>query len=165
MEFLLLVVLTPHNYIEWKPKILLILGSRHLYQITMETKEDPNSVDKKNYFFNGQDMAFRIICMYVSSEIQYHVISLSTPDEAWIKLEVLFRIKEDCEECMQDIDKTKPMKEQASNFEETFACTMHASQVTLAEIFAHPMHASQEPHAETYAHPLILDIQDDISPK
>jgi hypothetical protein len=70
-------------------------------------------------------MAFRLICMSVSPEIQYHVISLSTLDEVWTKLEVLFGIKEDCEECMQEIDKTKPTEnppeEQDSQFEETFA--------------------------------------------
>jgi hypothetical protein len=57
-------------------------------------------------------MAFRLICMSMFLlEIQYHVEeSLSTPDEVWTKLEVLFRIKEYCEECMQDIDKTKPTK-------------------------------------------------------
>jgi hypothetical protein len=88
--------------------------------------------DEKNDFLNRQDMAFRLIYMFVSPEIQYHVedLSLSTPDEVWTKLEVLFRIKEDCEECMQDIDKTKPtenpLEEQASQFEETLhAPCMH----------------------------------------
>jgi len=134
----------------------------------MATKTKPDFVDEKNCFFNRQEMDFELICMFVSPKIQYHVISLSTPDEVWTKLEVLFEIKEYCEERMHDIDKTKPAKkppeEQASQFEETFACTMHASQephaetsacathasqVTLAKTFAHPMNASQEPHEET----------------
>jgi hypothetical protein len=109
--------LMPYNYFDWKPKILLLLRSRGLYQITM-TKNRSTSIDEKNHFLNRQDMAFRLICMSVSLEIQSHVVSLSTPDEVWTKLEVLFGIKEDCEECMSKIDKTKPTKnppeEQAS---------------------------------------------------
>jgi hypothetical protein len=57
-------------------------------------------------------MALGLICMSVSPELQYHVeeLSLSTPDELWTKLEVLFRIKKYCEECMQEIDKTTNRK-------------------------------------------------------
>jgi hypothetical protein len=75
--------------------------------------------------------------MFVSPELQYHVedSSLSTPDELWTKLEVLFRIKEYCEECMQEIDKTKPtenpLEEQASQFEET----LHASGATCRDFY------------------------------
>jgi hypothetical protein len=86
---------------------------------------------RKIIFSTDKDMAFELICMFVSLEIQYHVISLSTLDEVWTKLEVLFGIKENFEECMQEINKTKPTKnpleEQSFQFEETSACTVHAS--------------------------------------
>jgi hypothetical protein len=56
--------------------------------------------------------------MFVSLEIQSHVASISTPYEVWTKLEVLFEIKEYCEECMTKIEKTNPtenpLEEQAS---------------------------------------------------
>jgi hypothetical protein len=56
-------------------------------------------------------------CLFLL-EIQLHVVSLSTPDEVWTKLEVLFGIKEYCEECMPENAKTKPqenpLEEQAS---------------------------------------------------
>jgi len=63
-------------------------------------------------------MDFRVIYVFVSPEIQLHVVSLSTPNEVWSKLEVLFWIKEDCEEFMLENAKTnpaeKPPEEQAS---------------------------------------------------
>jgi hypothetical protein len=74
----------------------------------MEKEAEPDSIDQKNYFLKRQDMAFRLIYMYVFIEIQLllHVESFSTPEKVWTKLEFIFRIKEDCEECMQEIDKT-----------------------------------------------------------
>jgi hypothetical protein len=71
--------------------------------MTMKTKVDPDFADDKSHFINRKDMAFRLINIFVSPEIQYYVISLSTPDEVWTKLEVLFGIKEDCEEWMEDV--------------------------------------------------------------
>ena len=60
MEFVFyspIILLTPHNYLEWKPKILLLLRSRVLYQITMATEVDLDSTNEKNDFLNRQDMA------------------------------------------------------------------------------------------------------------
>jgi hypothetical protein len=98
-----------------------------IYQITMTTKVDHDSVDEKNYFLNTQDMDLRLICMSISPELQYHVKdeSISTMNELWTILEVLFKNKEDCEDCMQKIDKKylaeKPLEDQASQFEDTSA--------------------------------------------
>jgi hypothetical protein len=55
-------------------------------------------------------MGFRLMCMFVSPEIKLHVVLLSTPNEVWTKLEVLFRIKEDCEERRPENMKTKPIE-------------------------------------------------------
>jgi len=76
----------------------------------METKAETGSPEEKNDFLNKQDMDLRLICMLVSLELQYHVEDslLSTPDKLWTKLEVLFGIKEVCEECMPNNSKTKP---------------------------------------------------------
>jgi hypothetical protein len=63
-------------------------------------------------------MAFVLICLIVSLEIQFHVESLSTPDKVWTKLEVPFGKKDDHEECMTKSSKTNPIEnpseEQAS---------------------------------------------------
>jgi hypothetical protein len=84
----------------------------------METKVELDSDDDKKHFFHRHDIDFRLIFMSISPEIQYNVISLSTPNEVWTKLEVLFGINKYCEECLQYIDKTNlvemPTQEQAS---------------------------------------------------
>jgi hypothetical protein len=55
------ILITPHKYLEWKPKILLLLRCRGLYQITMEMEVDTDSADEKNDFLNRQDMAIGCI--------------------------------------------------------------------------------------------------------
>jgi hypothetical protein len=83
----------PHNYLEWKPKILVLLICRGLYQITMEMEVEPNSVDEKNDFLNRQDMAIGSIGMYVSHKLFHQVYEESqglNPNELWTRLEVIF---------------------------------------------------------------------------
>jgi len=60
------LILTPYNYFEWKPKTLLLLGSRALYRITMAMKVEPNSAIDKSKFFNIVDEAFRILYLSIS---------------------------------------------------------------------------------------------------
>jgi hypothetical protein len=87
------ILLTPHNYLEWKPKILLLLRCRGLYQITMAMEVEPDSVDEKNDFLNRQDMAIGCILYFISPEILHQVYDDSqefTPNELWTRLEVLF---------------------------------------------------------------------------
>jgi hypothetical protein len=87
------ILLTPHNYLEWKPKKFLLLRCKGLYKITMEMEVDPDSVNDKNDFFNRQDMATGSIDMFVSPEIfhqAYEESQGSNPNELWTILEVLF---------------------------------------------------------------------------
>jgi hypothetical protein len=94
------ILLMPHNYLEWKPKTLLMLRRRGLYQITMEMEVVPDSVDEKNDFLNKQVMAIGCILHFISPEIFHQVYDdsqESIPKELWTRLEVLFGNKEDCE--------------------------------------------------------------------
>jgi hypothetical protein len=103
MDYLQTILITPHNYLEWKPKIMLLLKCIGLYQITMEMEVDPYSADEKNNFCNRQDMAIGCILWFISPEIIHQVYDgsqESTPNELWSRLEFLFRNKEDCEYCM-----------------------------------------------------------------
>jgi hypothetical protein len=78
------ILLMPHNYLEWKPKIILLLKSRGLYKITMAMEVKPNYVDEKNNFLNRQDMAIRSIGMSISPELFHQVYKDSqglTPNE------------------------------------------------------------------------------------
>ena len=57
----------------------------------MEVESD--SVDEKNDFLNRQDMAIGFICLSISPEILHQVCDVTqdfTPNELWIRLEVLF---------------------------------------------------------------------------
>jgi hypothetical protein len=73
MDYLSEILLTPHNYLEWKPKILLLLRCRGLYQITMAMEVDLDFVDEKNNFLNRQDMAIGCILYFISPEILHQV--------------------------------------------------------------------------------------------
>jgi hypothetical protein len=117
-----IILLMPHNYLEWKPKILLLLRSRVLYQITMAMEVDPDSADEKNDFLNRQDMAIGCILYFISPKILHRVYDDSqefTPNDLWSRLEVLFGNQE---ECMQNFDKIEnvenPLEDKSSQFEE-----------------------------------------------
>jgi hypothetical protein len=99
MEFMFyspIILLTPHKYLEWKPKILLIIRSRVLYQITMEMEVEPDSANEKNDFLNRQEMTIGFICLSISPEILHQVCDVSqdfTPNELWNILEVIIENK------------------------------------------------------------------------
>jgi hypothetical protein len=108
MDYSSTILLTPHNYLEWKPKIILQLRCRGLYQITMEMEVEPDSTDEKNDFLNRQDMAIGCILWFISPEILHQVYDDSqdsTPNELWTRLEVLFGNKEYCEYFMQKVER------------------------------------------------------------
>jgi hypothetical protein len=93
MDYSSEMLLMPHNYLEWKEKILLQIRCRGLYQITIEMEVEHDSTDEKNDFLNRQDMAIGCICMFVSPELFHEVYDESqesTPNELWTRLEVLF---------------------------------------------------------------------------
>jgi hypothetical protein len=99
MDYFPEILLMPHNYLEWKPNILLLLISRGLYQITMAMEVDLDFVNEKNDFLNRQDIAIGSIGMFVSPELFHQVYKGSqglTPNELWTRLEVLFGNKEYC---------------------------------------------------------------------
>jgi hypothetical protein len=84
MDYLLEILLTPHNYLEWKTKILILLRSRGLYQITMAMEVESDSIDEKNDILNRQDMAIGSIDMSISPELFHQVYEESqglTPNE------------------------------------------------------------------------------------
>jgi hypothetical protein len=90
------ILLTPHNYLEWKPKKFILIRCKGLYQITMTMEVEPNFFDHKIDFLNRQDMAIGSIGMYVSPKLFHQVYEESqgsTPNELWTRLEVLFENK------------------------------------------------------------------------
>ena len=57
------VILTPFNFFEWKPKVLLLLRSKEFYKITMGSELELNSTVEKLKYFNRMDEEFGIICL------------------------------------------------------------------------------------------------------
>jgi hypothetical protein len=161
------ILVTPHNYLEWKPKILFHLRCRGLYQIAMAMEVEPNSTDEKNDFLNRQDMAIGCIIYFISTEILHQVYDESqefTPNDLWSRLEVLFGNKE---ECMQNVDKIenveKPLEDKASQFKEpstqvsvqncipiiendVYSISDLFSEIHVEDIW----HTSQESHADIF---------------
>jgi hypothetical protein len=85
--------LTPHKYLEWKQKNIIMLRCIGLYQINMEMEVDSNFVDEKNDFLNRQDMAIGCILYFISPEIHHQVYDDSqefTANDLWRILQVLF---------------------------------------------------------------------------
>jgi hypothetical protein len=93
MDYSPKILLTPHNYLEWKPKKIIFLRYKGSYQITMAMEVDPDSIDEKNDFLNRQDMAIGCILYFISPEILHQVYDDSqefTPNDLWTRLEALF---------------------------------------------------------------------------
>ena len=100
MDYSPAIPLRPHNYLEWKPKKILLLRCIGLYQITKAMEVELDFADEKNDFLNRQDMAIRCIIWFISPEILHQVYDdsqESTPNELWTILEFLLGNKEDCE--------------------------------------------------------------------
>jgi hypothetical protein len=171
MDYSSEILLTPHNYLEWNPKILLHLRCRGLYQITMAMEVEPNYVNEKNDFLNRQDMAIESIGMSVSPKLFHQVYEESqglTPNELWTRLEVVFGNKEYCEYFMQEVEQIeleeKPLKDQVSYYEESstnifaeisipiieddvYSISDLFSEIHMEDIW----HAFQGSHADTFA--------------
>ena len=64
--------------------------SKGLYKVTMGSKVDPNSVVEKAKYFNRLDESFGMLCLSTSRDLLFHVDSLGTANEVWLKLESLF---------------------------------------------------------------------------
>ena len=71
--------------------MVIQLRSKGLYKVTMETKVEPNSAVEKSKFFSRLDEAFGMLCLNILRELLFHVDSIATQNEVWLKLETLFR--------------------------------------------------------------------------
>ena len=56
----------------------------------MGTEVEPNFVVEKAKYFNRLDEAYGLLCLSISRDILFHIDSLTTQNEVWVKLETLF---------------------------------------------------------------------------
>ena len=82
-------MLTPFNFFYWKAEMVIQLRAKGLYRVTMGTEVEPNFVVEKDKYFNRLDEAFGLLCLSISRELLFHIDSLTTPNEVWVKLETL----------------------------------------------------------------------------
>ena len=84
------IFLTPFNFFHWKVEMVIQLRSKGLYKVTMGTKVDPNSRVENGNYFNRLDESYGLLYLSISRELFFHIDSLKTPNEVWVKLESLF---------------------------------------------------------------------------
>ena len=84
-------MLTPLKLFDWKEYMVIQLRAKGIYRVTIGTEVEPNSAVEKAKYFNKLDEAFGLFYLRISRELLFHVDSLETPNEFWVKLEALFR--------------------------------------------------------------------------
>ena len=70
--------------------MVIHLIAKGLYRVTMGTEVEPNFAVEKAKYFNRLDEAFGLLCLIISRELLFHIDSLTTPNEVWVKPETLF---------------------------------------------------------------------------
>jgi hypothetical protein len=86
----LVVILTPYNYFDWKPKAEFQLRSKGLYNLTMATETKPTSAIDKMRWANCKDEATWLLLDLISIDLWFHVVTCKTSNEIWTTLEGLF---------------------------------------------------------------------------
>ena len=74
-------LLTSFNFHSWKGDMEIQLRARGLYQVTMDTEEEPTHVIDKDRFLNKKDEAFGFLCLSVSRDLLFHLSGLKNPKE------------------------------------------------------------------------------------
>jgi hypothetical protein len=69
----LVVILTPYNYFDWKPKVTFQLKRKGLYNLTMTTETKPTSVIEKMRWVNRKDESTRLLLELISIDLWFHV--------------------------------------------------------------------------------------------
>ena len=84
------IILTPFKFFEWKVEMDILLRSKGLYRVTMETEADPNTTAKKIKWHKRRDEAYGLLCLSISRDLIFHLDGLTSPIEVWENLENLF---------------------------------------------------------------------------
>ena len=70
--------------------MVIQLRSKGLYIVTMGTEIESNSAMEKSKYFNMLDEAFGMLYISILRDLIFHVDSITTPNEVWLKIESLF---------------------------------------------------------------------------
>ena len=84
------IILTPFNFFEWKAEMEILLRSKGLYKVTMETEVEPNAAAEKIKWRNKRDKAYGLLFLSISRDLPFHIDRLTSPNEVWENIEELF---------------------------------------------------------------------------
>ena len=59
-------------------------------QSDMETKSNPNAIEKNIKWHNRRDEAYCLLCLIISKDLLFHLDVLTSPNEVWEKIQTLF---------------------------------------------------------------------------
>ena len=68
----------------------ILMSSKCLFRVTMETEADPNAVTNNIKWHNRRDEAYGLLCLSISKDLIFHIYGLTSPNEVWEKLQTLF---------------------------------------------------------------------------
>ena len=68
----------------------IMMRSKFLYRVTMETEADPNASVENIKCHNRRDEAYGLLCLIISKDLIFHIYGLTSPNEVWEKLQTLF---------------------------------------------------------------------------
>ena len=68
----------------------ILLRSKGLYRVTMETEADPNAAIEKIKWHNRRDETYGLLCLSISRDLLFHIDGLTSPNEVREKLTDLF---------------------------------------------------------------------------
>ena len=56
----------------------------------MSTEAEPNAATEKIKWHNRRDEAYGLLCLSISSDLLFHLDSLTSPNELWENIEDIF---------------------------------------------------------------------------
>ena len=63
----------------------ILMRSKGLYRVTMETEAKSNEVAKNIKWHNRRDEAYGLLCLNISRDLLFHIDGLKSPNEVWEK--------------------------------------------------------------------------------
>ena len=76
-------LLSPFNYVDWKPKMSTYLKSKCLFDVSIGALSEPESCEEKIEWMNNCDRSYGIMCLSMSPNIHHLIDSPEYPFELW----------------------------------------------------------------------------------
>ena len=67
-----------------------MLRDKVLYRVTMDIEVEPNVATNKIKCHNRRNEAYGLLCLSISSDLLFHLDSLTSPNEVWNNLDDIF---------------------------------------------------------------------------